>query len=103
MNFQRQEKQAISGSSPISNFINIRKLIRVQYLILWTFFKFLHISRPGVSNLGVRIRIPLGPQEKNEPLTIPVERFVSMVRFDSKGKLDDLGLEFSPLALKSNR
>jgi hypothetical protein len=50
-----------------------------------------------------RVRIPLGPQEKNEPLTIPMERFVSMLRFDSKGKLDDLGLEFSPLGLKSSR
>ena len=33
------------------------------------------------------VRIHLGPQEKSEPLTIPVERFVSMLRFDSKGKM----------------
>ncbi len=41
------------------------------------------------------VRIPLGPLAKHEPLTIPVERFVSMLRFDSKGKLDELGLELS--------
>ena len=40
-------------------------------------------------------QIPLGPLAKNEPLTIPVERFVCMLRFDSKGKLDELGLELS--------
>jgi hypothetical protein len=45
--------------------------------------------------LGPLVRIPLGPLIKNEPLTVPVERFVSMLRFDSKGKLDDLGLELS--------
>ena len=37
-----------------------------------------------------RVRIPLGPQEKSEPLTIPVERFVSMLRFENKGKLEEL-------------
>ena len=41
------------------------------------------------------VQIPLDPLENNKPLTIPVERFVSMLRFDSKGKLDDLGLELS--------
>lgn len=41
------------------------------------------------------VRIPLGPQQKNKPLTIPVERFVSMLRFEHKGKLDGLGLELS--------
>ena len=41
------------------------------------------------------VRIPLGPLAKDEPLTIPVEQFVSMLRVDLKGKLDDLGLELS--------
>jgi len=45
----------------------------------------------------------VGPQLENKPLTIPAERFVSMLRFDSKGKLDDLGLELSSLGLKSSR
>ena len=48
-----------------------------------------------LASLRVRVRIPQGPQAKDEPLTIPVERFVSMLRFDSKEKLDDLGLELS--------
>ena len=42
-----------------------------------------------------RVRIPLGPQIKHEPLSIPVERFVSMLRFEHKGKLDGLGIELS--------
>ena len=42
-----------------------------------------------------RVRIPLGPQGNNKPLTISVERFVSMLRFEHKGKLGGLGLEFS--------
>ena len=42
-----------------------------------------------------RVRIPLGPLNKNKPLTIPVERFVSMLRFEHKGKLDGLGFELS--------
>ena len=46
-------------------------------------------------------QIPLGPLAKNEPLTIPVERFVSMLRFEHKGKLDGLGLELSLWALKN--
>ena len=79
-----------------------------------TFFKFLHIISPGISNLGIKGSNPFWSQGKNEPLTIPVERFLSMLRFDSiplpmhrdqkrahglrsfwKGKLDELGLELS--------
>jgi len=41
------------------------------------------------------VRISVGPLAKDEPLTIPVERFVSTLRFDSKRKLDKLGLELS--------
>ena len=37
-----------------------------------------------------RVRIPLGPQEKSEPLTIPVERFVFMLRLENKGKLGEI-------------
>jgi len=40
-------------------------------------------------------QIHVGPLAKNKPLTIPVERFVSMLRFKQKGKLEGLGLELS--------
>jgi len=33
---------------------------------------------------------------------MPVERFFSMLRFENKAKLDDLGLEFDPNTLKSD-
>jgi len=36
-----------------------------------------------------------------EPLDMPVERFLSMCRFETKGKLDDLGLELDTNTLKS--
>jgi hypothetical protein len=50
-----------------------------------------------------RVRIPLGPLAKDEPLTIPVERFVCMSRYDSKGKFEDWELELSLCGLKSSR
>jgi len=38
---------------------------------------------------------------RKEPLDMPVERFLSMCRFENKGKLDDLGLELDTNTLKS--
>ena len=35
------------------------------------------------------------------PLDIPVEQFLSMLRFESKGKLEDLGLEIDTTTPKS--
>jgi len=53
----------------------------------------------------------MGEREKNapfskhlsviEPLDIPVEQFLSMLRFESKGKLGDLGLEIDTTTPKS--
>ena len=37
-----------------------------------------------------------GASAHQEPLSIPVERFLSMVRFENKAKLGDLGLEIDP-------
>jgi len=31
-------------------------------------------------------------RKKNKPLTIPIERFMSVMRFEHKGKLVDLGI-----------
>ena len=42
------------------------------------------------------VRIPLGPQLKNKPLSIPVGRFVSMLQFEYKEKLGGLDVELSP-------
>ena len=48
-----------------------------------------------VSKPGLLFRIHLGPLQKDKPLTIPIERFVSMLRFEHKGKLDGLGFKLS--------
>jgi hypothetical protein len=34
-----------------------------------------------------------GSSAQKEPLSIPVERFFSMLRFENRRKLDDLGIE----------
>ena len=44
------------------------------------------------SPLGELIRY--GSSALNEPLDIPVEQFLSMLRFESKGKLEGLGVKF---------
>ena len=38
---------------------------------------------------------------ENELLDRPVERLLSMLRFETKGKLEDLGLEIDPNTQKS--
>ena len=58
------------GSSPIPDFLPEIKTAHEKQMLL--------------------VRIPLGPLAKDEPLTIPVERFLYMLRFNSKGKLDEL-------------
>ena len=42
---------------------------------------------------GDSIRVLFRPQIENEPLDIPVEWFLSMLRFEQRGKLDQLGIE----------
>jgi hypothetical protein len=37
-----------------------------------------------------------------KPRKMPVERFLSMLRFDNGGELDDLGFEIDPNTLKSS-
>jgi len=41
----------------------------------------------------LKVRVLSGSQAPNEPLNMSVERFLSMIRFDSKEKLKDLPLE----------
>ncbi len=50
-------------------------------------------------NLWVRVRV--GSPESEEPLDMPVERLISMLRFENKGKLEDLGLEIDTNTLKT--
>jgi len=69
----------------------------------------------GSSPLGViaaRLRLAYGRTGKstpfsthlitNIPLDIPVERFLSILRFENRGKLGDLGLEIDINTLISN-
>jgi len=35
-----------------------------------------------------------------EPFEMPIERFLSMLRFENKGKLDDLGIKIDTNTLK---
>ena len=50
------------------------------------------------SPLGELIRY--GSSVSKELLDIPVEQFLSMLRFESKGKLDDLGPEIDTILLE---
>jgi len=50
---------------------------------------------------GDSIRVLFRPKIKNEPLDIPVERFLASLRLQQRGKLDDLGFEIDKNALKS--
>ena len=50
-------------------------------------------------NLWVRVR--LGSSISEGPLDMPVERFISMLRFENKVKLEDLGQEFDTNTLKT--
>ena len=63
-------------------------MVRVLFLIL-------NPKNGTGKEIGLLVRIHLGPLAKDKPLTIPVEWFVSMLRFDSKVKLDELGFELS--------
>ena len=40
-----------------------------------------------------RVRIPLGPQKKNKPLYLNDERFVLLLHFEDRVKLDGLGID----------
>ena len=39
------------------------------------------------------VRVRYGSLVLNQPLDISIEQFLSMLRFENKGKLDDLGIE----------
>jgi len=47
-----------------------------------------------------RLVLPGSPASK-EPLSIPVKRFLSMLRFENRGTLDDLGVEIDTNTHKS--
>ena len=46
------------------------------------------------------VRVPVGSLTLKEPPTDDVERFLAMLRFDSKGKLEELGSGLSTLGTK---
>ena len=52
-------------------------------------------SGPGRGPLKAKtgVRVPLGASDPKMPPTDNVERFLSMLRFDSKGMLAELGIE----------
>ncbi|MFC2054785.1 hypothetical protein ACFLV7_10920 [Chloroflexota bacterium] len=60
-----------------------------------TFYPFLREERGSE-------HVRYGSSDPKEPLDIPVEQFLSMIRFESKGKLDDLGLEIDATTPKSD-
>ena len=47
--------------------------------------------------------IRLWSQVLNQHLSIPIARFLSMVRFENKGKSDDLGIEINTNKTKINK
>ena len=49
----------------------------------------------------IRVRISVGSSDPKEPLTDDVERFLSMLRFDSREKLDVLGVDVLPKIRKT--
>jgi len=52
---------------------------------------------------GDDIRISVGASNSKKPPTDNVERFLSLLRFDSKGKLDQLGINLSVLNAKKRK
>jgi len=42
----------------------------------------------------------LGSHDPNELLSIPVKRFLASLRFENRGKLDDLGIDIDTGTLK---
>ena len=40
---------------------------------------------------------PFRPQIKIQPLDMPAERFLATLRFQQRGKLDQLGIETGPI------
>ena len=48
------------------------------------------------------LRMLTRPLRRLEPLDVPVERFLASVRFEQRGKLDQLGIEIGSLDKKSH-
>jgi hypothetical protein len=51
----------------------------------------------------LEVRVLLGSHVPNEPLSIPVERFLASLRFENRGKLDDLRIEVKTSTIKLNK
>lgn len=50
---------------------------------------------------GNMVRVLPGSSVSKEPFDMPVERFLSMLRFENKGKLDELGYEIDIISLET--
>jgi len=48
-------------------------------------------------------QVPVGAQTLKDRSTNEVERFLSSIRFESKGKFDELGIEVEKKSIKSHR
>ena len=62
---------------------------------------------PSSSGLGrgplkaeTGVRFPVGAQAMDNRSTIDVGRFLSMVRFESRGKLEEFGIDFDRESVK---
>ncbi len=45
----------------------------------------------------LRVRVSFRPLLENELLDMPVERFLASLRFEQRGKLDQLGIEIGSI------
>jgi hypothetical protein len=49
----------------------------------------------------LKVRVLPGSSVPKEPFDMPVERFLASLRFENRGKLDDLGLDIDTNTFKS--
>ena len=56
---------------------------------------------PGRDPFKVKtgVRISVGAQILKNRSTLPVERFLSSIRFENKGKMEELGLDFFKMVI----
>ena len=51
--------------------------------------------------LRTRVRFPASPLAIDEPLDMPVERFLSMLRFEQRDKLAELPIDIAQLSVRA--
>jgi hypothetical protein len=78
-----------------------REIIEHELNSPFVYLRFLvqALSTPGKGEGGSE-HVPLGASVSHEPPTDIVERFLSMLRFDSRGKVSALGQYADPKAIE---